>query len=201
LAAVGVLGSAGFCSAAVITPAAYGVTSDPGNLNVVLTGAFDSQPTAEPTVGQAPGYVIGASPQVYAGPRTGYIDFGPDYASITLTGTYELLQKYGQTVGWDGLSWTWSGDKLLSTTADNTSAPDFGFMEPYTVSLQQANMWIQPWTGSVTPAAQYLLLTTPASGVAGNASVEWVFTGSVPEPASLSLLCAGGLVLLRKRRL
>jgi hypothetical protein len=53
----------------------------------------------------------------------------------------------------------------------------------------------------VTPAAQYLLLTTPASGVAGNASVEWVFTGSVPEPASLSLLCAGGLVLLRKRRL
>ncbi len=192
-------GGAGVTSAALIVPVGSGSTADPGNQNVIFTGAFDAQPPSAPTVGAAPGYAFATSPQVYAGPRVGYLDFGAGYASITLTATYELLQKWGGTPSWAGLTWTWSDDQLVSTAGDNSAAPDFGFMKPTSVSLGSDNQWIQPWTGSVGVAKRYLLVTTPATGASGNASVEWVFVGTVPEPATMSLLGVGSLLLSRRR--
>ena len=165
-----------------------------------ITNAFDNQPSSVPTVGPyTPSNYTANTVTFYAPGRTAYIDFGTAYATDQITATYELFRQYG-TNSTIGLTYAWSTDTVIG---GDIAAPDFGFLEKPNPDSGTAR-WISPYTGpAVTPQSRYLLVTSPAGFVDGNASTEWVFAGNVvaiPEPASLGLLTAGGGLLLRRRR-
>ncbi len=177
----------------VITPIATGGAVGSSFIN--LANAFDSQPASPPTVGDTsdPG---GGGTQLFNG-RTGYMDFGPNYADITIEATFELLKQYGSAPTYTPLYY-WSTDTELGV--DDIAAPNFGFNSPHSADGDQ--QWIARYAGpAVTPSARYLIIDIPDTGTEGNRSLEWVFVGEVvPEPASLALLGLGGLLMLGRSR-
>jgi hypothetical protein len=192
LAGIG-LGS-GLAQAAVIPIAASGGSSG----YTTISSAFDAQPSTDPVVGPTDA-VGGSAPGMYNG-RTGYIDFGVDFSSVSISKTFDLYKQYGTNsdTGY-ALTYLWSNATTVANATATSPAPDFGFLEPTTANSDK--QWIQRYNGpAVTPEYQYLLVTSPAVGGQTNRSLEWVFVSSVPEPASLSLLALSGLLVGSRRR-
>ena len=186
----------GSASADVITPVAVGLAD--GSDFIGIAAAFDSQPMTEPTAGDTAA-AGGSAVSLFNG-RTGYMDFGADFADFSIEGTFELLKQFGSNSTMQ-TTFFWSDDTELGN-ADDVAAPNFGFGSAFVADGDK--QWISRYTGpAVTPEARYLLIDVSDTGSASNRSLEWVFvgtTGAVPEPGSLTLAGLGLTALLGRAR-
>ena len=162
----------------VITPSATGSVS-----GYQATGSlFDSQPAGVPSAG-ATSDPMGVTGGFYtmAG-RSAYIDFGQDYASITITELWMGLKLNG--VDPNGVApvtfWSSSLHATYDPASGDVAAPTFGIWN--FVASTGVQSWQRLWTGSQTPAARYYILTFDGTQNAGNRMAEIVFVGSVSAP-------------------
>ncbi len=191
----------------IITPAGTGAAT--GSDNVDFADMFDSQPASVPTEGPTTdsfGGSYGFFSIANTG-RVGYIDFGTDFADITIEEAYIGVQRYGDnstatmTYWWsDTTDMTFDGTDIAQSSLNlfNTDgAPSGGDYTAY---------WFQSFSGSAPVQKQYLVIeyTTAGANGYGNRLNELVLAGSiaaVPEPATSALLIgAFALILLRRRR-
>lgn len=187
----------------VITPVAAGG----GNGQwVTIAADFDAQPIWDAVL-SAPvggGGAEGGLASWMAG-RHGYIDFGVDYADIAIHETWTQYNDWAQgpQAIFNAMQWTnlnpasadrWDAvGNVAETQLKLSSHPAL----PYT---GEVNPWYKDATyaAPITPQGRYLLLQI--SGTATGRDQEFAFIGTVPEPASLALLAAGGLLLAPRRR-
>jgi hypothetical protein len=160
-----------------------------GSAYFPLQLAFDAQPTSPPTVGQlGTGGAFGSNPNGYAG-RQGYIDFGPNFADITITEAwtaYWSWTSYNGSAPFASLWWSSSTDNVFNAGTDIAETRfNFG-TQAATVGAQA--LWTRDATGlSIHPAARYLIVSTPASATFGLDRVtELAFVGyTTPLPPSV----------------
>lgn len=183
--------------ALIITPVGVGTaTGSSGPAN--FAGMFDSQPASIPTVGNTTD-PFGSGYDYFSTPvRTGYVDFGAGFASLTLQSTYVEIQAFG-TNSTATINYWWSDatDNALDGS-DLAEANNLGlFVNTGASSSQQ---WLQTWTGTVVVPKRYLLVQYATADI-GNRFKEAVFVGTVPEPSTaLALAFAAGLIGARRRR-
>jgi hypothetical protein len=184
-------------AATVITPVGVGAVA--GGVN--FGGMFDAQPGSIPTIGVTTD-AMGSGYDYFAatgdGTRTGYIDFGASFATITLQQVIVGLKQFGGA-STAGITYAWSSDTAIG--GDTTESNDLGLFS--TASADSNKQWISTWTGSITIPQRYLLATY-ASGSTSNRPTELVFVGTVgvvPEPSTYALIGAGltTLVFFRRR--
>jgi hypothetical protein len=207
------LGMGGLAQAAVLT---VGLTAGPG---IVLTCGtcsdsqdpgieqyvFNNQPATTPTAGSWTNPNEGSGYGVWwgTGDRAACFDFGTNYQNVTINGTFEQLRAWGVNPT-TPLSFWWSPtkSKTFDASAGCVPAPAFGFEDP--AVMVAGDKWVQGWSGSVTPQAEYLIMYMPGTtNTGGQRSCQFVFdgtVGAVPEPAALSMLGLTGLAMLRRRR-
>ncbi len=185
-------------AAVLITPVG-GAGTATGSGSTSFSGMFDSQPAGIPPIGTTTDPFVGSYGFFGITGRTGYIDFGVNFANITLEQTIIGLKQFGSASTLVLSSW-WSDASDATFDGSDAVAPDFGIFS--TASANSNKQWVQTWTGSVPVAKRYLLLQY-TSGSESNRQEEVVFGGSVvPEPATVALLAGAGtfLMVMRRRR-
>jgi len=169
-----VLGLAEVSSGAIVLPIT-GTGTATGSGATGLSGAFDAQPVSVPTVGNT-NAASGSGPSFFSvgDTRTGFVDFGPSFATFNITATYEMLQQFGTSSN-GSMVYAWSTD---TTVGSDLASPDFGFLSSQSANSNQ--QWIQRYNNptGTTPLARYLLITRPSTVTEGNRSREWVFAGT-----------------------
>lgn len=205
LLAVAAVGVASSYACAAVIPISAGTAAGSQGGGGFFTGATDSQPTTEPTVGDDPDYEAGAE-FGFAGTNTraAYIDFGVDFASVRIERVLLLLTQNGtEPNAVDNYWWSPDNSATFDSADGDKEAPDFNILDvPGDPDGDQ--QWVEVWSSvtPVTPAARYLIVQRPAASPypGGNRSGEIVFLGTVPEPATLGLLAAGAGVMFLRRR-
>lgn len=198
--AAGFLSVAGTSQAAVlITPVGVG-TATGSSGPVEFTGMFDAQPSTIPAVGNTSGS-YGSQYGYFATANTGrvgYIDFGSDYANITLETVYVELKQFGNP-STATITYWWSSSTDKNFDGTDIAQSNLGLFS--TGSANSNQQWIQTWSGSVTVPHQYLVIEYTSASY-GNRLGEIAFAGTVvPEPATLGLAAgAVGFLAFRRRR-
>jgi hypothetical protein len=196
----------GTMSAQVIIPVTSGQAS--GGQFFQFNQAFDAQPGSIPTDGQlVPGDNIGNGIQNFGGARQGYIDFGVNFATITITETWTAFRAFGAVTGPNPFSalW-WSSDTTNTFSGGDVVATGFNF-GTRSIAYDGANaQWTRDFTGlSITPLARYLIVEDGSATFAGGRGTELLivgFTSPVPEPSTLTLGLVGlamGVIGYRQR--
>jgi hypothetical protein len=185
-------------SAAVVT----GITSAAitGSNYDLLSGAFDSQPTVDPVAGEISTHGGSGFGGFYGTDPSIGIDFGSNYATKIFTNAFVLQGSYGTADM--VINYYWSTDTTYDAGTD-LPGPNLNLFN-YSASSggNSSGRWELEYSNpaGVTPSARYLI-GRPVSGSQGNFVQEIAFTNStVPEPASLSVLGLGGLMLLGRKR-
>lgn len=162
-----------------------------------LEDAFDDQPTVHPPTQER--YLStdgGQRISLYDG-RQAYIDFGPDYANIQITGTWTLWNQWGRTAH-APLSYWWSSsrDNLFNNDDVAETTPGFGFVTRIPPTNPTSDhVWHRDYTGTgLTPKRRYLLISAP--GPSSNGMVEFAFTGRVGRPRVVPPPAFGAMTLI-----
>lgn len=210
--AIAALGLAAASQAAVlqlITPTAAGGCY--GSAYCPLNLGFDAQPTWDGATLSGGGEAVAGQgdSQYYAG-RYAFIDFGANYADISIYQTWTKYRKYsaGDVSTWAGGFWTSTSPGVWpSQIATPIGSVGFSFESQTALADTQGS---EPWVlesdlsaAPVTPVARYLVLQVKTPSSEPNRGEEYAIlgtVGAVPEPTSLGLLALGGLALARRRR-
>jgi hypothetical protein len=167
----------------VVLPLTAGGAS--GSAYFPLQYGFDAQPASPPTVGMtgATGS-LGSNPNGYAG-RQGYIDFGPNFATLTITEAwtaYWSWTNYNGSLPFASLWWSPTTDNVFNAGTDIAETRfNFG-TQAATVGAQA--LWTRDAAGLfITPAARYLIVSAPASGTfASDRATELALVGYTTPP-------------------
>ncbi|RKH12106.1 hypothetical protein D7X74_24155, partial [Corallococcus sp. CA047B] len=167
-----------------------------------LEAAFDDQPTLHPPTQERYGASDGGQGVgLYAG-RQAYIDFGPDFANVRITGTWTLWNQWGRTAQ-QPLTYWWSSsrDNLFNNDDVAETTPGFGFITRLPPTHPTSDpLWTRDYTDAGTglvPKRRYLLVSAPATNT--NGAVEFAITGRVgtgPRPRVVPPPAFGALTLV-----
>ncbi|RKH55872.1 hypothetical protein, partial [Corallococcus llansteffanensis] len=163
-----------------------------GSAYFPLEAAFDDQPSLHPPTQERYLSTDGGQGVGLYGGRQAYIDFGPDFANIQITGTWTLWNQWGRT-SQGPLTYWWSNsrDNLFNNDDVAETTPGFGFitrLPPTNPTSDHA--WSRDYTGTgLVPKRRYLLVSAPVTNT--NGAVEFAITGRlggtpprvVPPPA------------------
>lgn len=158
----------------IVTPTGTGTAT--GSSYCPATGAFDEQPTWDATNGVPSG--LSASPHnstttAYAN-RYFYIDFGPDWAKVRITGMWTRWRPYSAGTYSGFPTMWWDDDK--DTTNDGTTATGLNFASgTVTGSSDQWKQDADFTSAPVTPAGRYLMVSTGSSPT--DRANEFAFSG------------------------
>lgn len=162
-----------------------------------LEAAFDAQPTVYPPTQQRYAEANGGERVGLSGGRQAYIDFGPDFASIQITGTWTLWNQWGRTAqGPMTYWWSSSRDNLFNNDDVAETTPGFGFVTRLPPTNPSSDhVWHRDYTGTgLTPKRRYLLLSAPANNT--NGAVEFAITGRMGRPRVVPPPAFGALTLV-----
>ena len=145
-----------------------------------LESAFDDQPTLHPpTQERYLGSDGGQNAGLFGG-RQGYIDFGPGFANIQITGTWTLWNQWGRTPQ-QPLSYWWSNsrDPYLDNDDVAETTPGFGFATTVPPTNPTSDhLWTRDVTSTgLVPKRRYLIVSAPAYN--SNGAMEFAFTGRI----------------------
>jgi hypothetical protein len=163
-----------------VLPVTGGVAS--GSAYFPLQYGFDAQPVSPPTVGlTGSGGTFGSNPNGYAG-RQGYIDFGPNFAKLTIKEiwtAYWAWTNYNGALPFGSLWWSSTTDNVYNAGSDILENRFNFATQAATVGAQA--LWTRDASGlSITPPARYLIVSAPASGTFGSDRVtELAFVGFI----------------------
>lgn len=184
-------------AATLLTPVGMGSATGSGIVN--FGGMFDAQPAGIPTVGTATGS-YGATYDFYGVSsvgRVGYIDFGSSFSNYAIENIYVELKQFGSNPA-NVVTYWWSSSTDKTFDGTDVAQSDLGLFNPGAANSNQ--QWIQTFAGSITIPRQYLLIEY-TSGDFSNRLGEVAFAvTTVPEPAAMALIAAGGLLFIRRRR-
>ncbi len=165
-----------------------------------LENAFDDQPTLFPPTQERYLGTDGGQVASLSGGRQAYIDFGPGFADIQITGTWTLWNQWGRTPQ-GPLTYWWSSstDNLFNNDDVAETTSGFGFVTKIPPTNPTSDhVWYRDYSGTgVTPKRRYLILSAPADNT--NGAMEFAFTGRIgaaPKPRVVPAPAFGELKLL-----
>jgi hypothetical protein len=159
----------------LIAPAAAGATTTSGYFPMDF--AFDAQPTlnaAEEPVGGA-----GGNDAAAYGDRSGYIDFGPDWAKVRITSTWTQY-RVSSTGDQIPYSEVWWDDDIDGTNDSGLLETGVNFGTARGLSTGSTEPWIRDRDFSnspVAPKARYLLCRTPS--ITNSRAKEYAIVGYI----------------------
>jgi hypothetical protein len=162
-----------------------------------LENAFDDPPTLYPPTQERYLSSDGGQAVGLSGGRQAYIDFGPDFANIQLTGTWTLWNQWGRTAQ-GPLTYWWSSsrDNLFNNDDVAETTPGFGFITKVPPTNPTSDhVWHRDYTGTgLTPRRRYLLISAPSAN--SNGVMEFAFTGRIGRPRVVPAPAFGALTLV-----
>ncbi|SEM51995.1 hypothetical protein SAMN05444354_11824 [Stigmatella aurantiaca] len=164
-----------------------------------LEDAFDDQPTLSPPTQERYLSTDGGRVVSLVGGRQAYIDFGPGFANLQITGTWTLWNQWGRTAQ-TPLTYWWSStkDPLFNNDDVAETTPGFGFVTKLPPTNPSSDpLWHRDYTGTgLTPKRRYLIVSAASANT--NGAVEFAFTGRVnaPEPRVVPAPAFGALTLI-----
>lgn len=161
------------------------------------TGAFNEQPVWDDT-NQVP---AGVSASPYVSTDTGYvnrtwfIDFGANYADLTITGTWTRYMP-STTGSYAGFGTMWWDDDNDATNDNGVTATGLNFGTAQSLNTGAGQPWVRDSNASsspITPPRRYLLINTGAApttranefAVTGNAAPPTITTQPANQTANL----------------
>lgn len=148
----------------IITPVAFGQA---GAAYCPSAGAFDEQPTWDAINGGPTG--VSANP--YNSTQTGYasrhwyIDFGPDWADVRITGTWTRYMPY-TTASYSGFGTMWWDDDNDATNDDGVTATGLNFGTAQSLNTGSGQPWVQDTdhvAAPIAPQRRYLIIDTASA--------------------------------------
>lgn len=157
----------------VLTPIAAGAAT--GSAYFPMQFAFDAQPTLN-SAGQPVGGTGGRDAPYYAG-RVGYIDFGPEWATVRISSTWTRYRTFsvGDQTPYSELWWD---DDVDTVNDSGMTETRLNFNTAQGLSTGSQEPWIRDRDLSasvLTPRARYLLCRSPS--VMSNRAKEYAILG------------------------
>jgi poly(3-hydroxybutyrate) depolymerase len=145
----------------LIEPTGAGTASD--GIYFPVDDAFDAQPTLNAS--DEPQGGTGGNQAPYLAGRTGYIDFGPDWADVRITATWTQYRTWslGNQTPYDEVWWDDDTDSINDSGLDET---EVNFNTAQSLNTGMTEPWLQDRdliASPVTPQARYLLLHSPSN--------------------------------------
>lgn len=209
--------------ACVIGACSLGVSASLINITPIAAGhigydtefAFDNQPSSIDFAYNATKQIYpvvdgghgGWAPN-YVGNRASWFDFGADWQNIRISETWFAVNSWGGGTNYAPGNYPrvwWDDDNDNVSSDANAVASTLTFYNVASVKNIGEYQWVKDndFTASqYTPQGRYLLVgSTDVTAFAAARVTEWVFVGEVvPEPLTLSLLAAGGIAAVLRRR-
>jgi hypothetical protein len=145
----------------IVTPAAW---AQAGSAYCPAAGAFNEQPTwdsanARPSGNSSSAYT--STGTAYAN-RYWYIDFGPNYANVRITGSWTRYMPL-TTGSYSGFGAMWWDDDNDSTNDNGVAATGINFCTGQNLNTGSAQLWVRDTNNASTPVApqgRYLIIHT-----------------------------------------
>ena len=158
----------------------HGSGAATGSAFFPLQQAFDAQPTVDPPTGQSyPSTSGGLGVALYSG-RQGFVDFGPNFSQVRITGTWTLWKQSGRSAQTPLVYW-WSRTKDKYFDVDDTyeTTAGFGWIKSIPPNNPTTDhVWIRDYNGAaITPKFRYLIVEAPGSNT--NGAIEFAVTGYI----------------------
>ncbi|MEM9859616.1 MAG: hypothetical protein AAF843_19840, partial [Bacteroidota bacterium] len=181
----------------IITPVDAGKASTHGFYP--MERAFDSQPTWDVVQGEPLGGQGGNDAPAYTN-RTGYVDFGPNYASLRITETWTLYKSWttGNQIPYAELWWD---DDKDQTNDNGVVENSLNFNSAQGVINSSSETWIKDGDftlNPIIPQRRYLIFKSAASIT--NKAKEFAFVGftalAIDPPTNLNVAISTTSALL-----